>query len=120
MGVHEKNGRLYFHEYFSPEHYIDLHVFERENDISWQQQMIRSSDKFRSALSDERLLWKVLFFQNMKHPDGPHEIILESMHTIMDGGENYFVEFNYVQEAAVWFGRMPFFLSLDNLLMVRK
>lgn len=41
FGIHENKGRYYFHEYLRPEDYIDLQVYDREDDLHWQRLMIK-------------------------------------------------------------------------------
>eukprot|EP01124_Arcella_intermedia_P019734 TRINITY_DN2705_c0_g1_i1.p1 TRINITY_DN2705_c0_g1~~TRINITY_DN2705_c0_g1_i1.p1 ORF type:complete len:518 (-),score=85.83 TRINITY_DN2705_c0_g1_i1:45-1598(-) len=85
LGIHDTNGTYYFHEFFHPQDLINLQVFEREDELDWQKLMTSEGDRYRSAMSEDKLLWKVIFLENRTNPLGPHEIILHSMHVILDG-----------------------------------
>eukprot|EP01124_Arcella_intermedia_P019312 TRINITY_DN26628_c0_g1_i1.p1 TRINITY_DN26628_c0_g1~~TRINITY_DN26628_c0_g1_i1.p1 ORF type:complete len:512 (-),score=96.93 TRINITY_DN26628_c0_g1_i1:45-1526(-) len=85
LGIHFTNGTFYFHEYFHGEDLINLQVFEREDDFHWQKLMKIEGDRYRTVITEDKLLWKIIFLENKENPSGPHELILSCMHVIFDG-----------------------------------
>eukprot|EP01124_Arcella_intermedia_P006082 TRINITY_DN13567_c0_g1_i3.p1 TRINITY_DN13567_c0_g1~~TRINITY_DN13567_c0_g1_i3.p1 ORF type:complete len:519 (-),score=95.54 TRINITY_DN13567_c0_g1_i3:21-1577(-) len=85
VGIHITHGTYYFHEFTYAQDLINVQVFEREDEFHWQKLMKIEGDRYRTVISEDKLLWKVIFLENRKNPSGPHEILLICMHALFDG-----------------------------------